>query len=72
MDFRTPVIIPESTFRIDHSTRIMMLGSCFTLKTSAATVGMQVQGNRKPFWNSIQSLLGCSRRKPDTFQQGVQ
>ncbi|SFU34109.1 GSCFA family protein [Porphyromonadaceae bacterium KHP3R9] len=30
MDFRTPVIIPESTFRIDHSTRIMMLGSCFT------------------------------------------
>ncbi|MEA4948451.1 MAG: GSCFA domain-containing protein [Petrimonas sp.] len=30
MDFRTPVIIPESTFRIDHSTKMMLLGSCFS------------------------------------------
>lgn len=30
MDFRTPVIIPESTFRMDHSTKMMLLGSCFS------------------------------------------
>ncbi|HHV86949.1 MAG TPA: GSCFA domain-containing protein, partial [Petrimonas sp.] len=35
MDFRTPVIIPESTFRIDHSTKMMLLGSCFSENISA-------------------------------------
>ncbi|MDO5524134.1 MAG: GSCFA domain-containing protein [Bacteroidia bacterium] len=30
MDFRTKVIISRPAFRIDHSTRMMLLGSCFS------------------------------------------
>lgn len=30
MDFRTQVQIPETNFRIDHSTKMMLFGSCFS------------------------------------------
>ena len=49
MDFRTPVIIPESTFRIDHSTRIMLLGSCFSENMGAKLLEYKFRVNVNPF-----------------------
>lgn len=49
MDFRTPVIIPESTFRIDHSTGIMLFGSCFSENMGSKLLEYKFQANVNPF-----------------------
>jgi len=49
MDFRTPVTIPESTFRIDHSTGIMLLGSCFSENMGSKLQKYKFQVNVNPF-----------------------
>lgn len=49
MDFRTPVIIPESTFRIDHSTKMMLLGSCFSENIGARLLEYKFLVKTNPF-----------------------
>lgn len=49
MDFRTPVIISESTFRIDHSTKIMLFGSCFSENIGAKLLRYKFRINANPF-----------------------
>lgn len=49
MDFRTPVIIPESTFRIDHSTKMLLFGSCFSENIGARLLEHKFLVKTNPF-----------------------
>lgn len=49
MDFRTQVIIPKSNFSIDHSTRMMLLGSCFSENIGGKLTGNKFQVKVNPF-----------------------
>lgn len=41
MDFRTHVHIPEANYRIDHSTKMMLFGSCFS-----ENIGSKLKNNK--------------------------
>lgn len=41
MDFRTQVHIPDKNYRIDHSTRMMLFGSCFS-----ENIGSKLKNNK--------------------------
>ncbi|MDO5665221.1 MAG: GSCFA domain-containing protein [Bacteroidia bacterium] len=49
MDFRTQVIIPKSNFSIDHSTKMMLLGSCFSENIGVKLLRNKFQVKVNPF-----------------------
>ena len=49
MDFRTPVTIPKPDFLLNHSTRMMLLGSCFSENIGNKLTESKFQVNTNPF-----------------------